>query len=68
MRAGHSPIDFSNTMLERGYEAMRAYTRSKLAQILFTFELAERLRDTGVTVNALRGEPAHRLQTRSRRL
>jgi NAD(P)-dependent dehydrogenase (short-subunit alcohol dehydrogenase family) len=40
-------------MLERGYDAMRAYTQSKLAQIIFTFELAERLMDTSVTVNAL---------------
>jgi NAD(P)-dependent dehydrogenase (short-subunit alcohol dehydrogenase family) len=40
-------------MLERGYDAMRAYTQSKLAQIMFTFELAERLGGSGVTANAL---------------
>jgi NAD(P)-dependent dehydrogenase (short-subunit alcohol dehydrogenase family) len=40
-------------MLERGYDGMRAYTQSKLAQIMFTFDLDERLRGTGVTVNAL---------------
>ena len=32
---------------------MRAYGRSKLAQILFTRELARRLQGSGVTVNAL---------------
>ena len=51
--AGQSPIDFDDPMLERGYDAMRAYTRSKLAQIAFTFELAERLSGTGVSVNAV---------------
>jgi NAD(P)-dependent dehydrogenase (short-subunit alcohol dehydrogenase family) len=35
-------IDFSDLMLERGYSHMRAYSRSKLAQVMFTFELAER--------------------------
>jgi NAD(P)-dependent dehydrogenase (short-subunit alcohol dehydrogenase family) len=40
-------------MLERGYDAMRTNTQSKLAQIIFTFEPAEHLQDTGVTVNAL---------------
>ncbi len=60
--AGQSPIDFDDPMLERGYDAMGAYTRSKLAQITFTFELAERLRDTGVTVNAL--HPASLMDTK----
>ena len=54
---GQAPIDFSDPMLERGYDPMRAYSQSKLAQIMFTFELAERLRAAGgedaVTVNAL---------------
>jgi len=60
--AGQSPIDFGDPMLERGYEAMRAYTRSKLAQVMFTFELAERLQDTGVAVNAL--HPASLMDTK----
>jgi len=60
--AGQSPVDFSNPMLERGYDAMRAYTQSKLAQIMFTLELAERLQDTGVTVNAL--HPASLMDTK----
>ncbi len=53
---GQQPIDFDNVMLKHGYEGMRAYRQSKLAQILFTFELAERLRLSGrtnVTVTAV---------------
>ncbi len=60
--AGQSPVDFSDLMLEQRYDAMRAYTQSKLAQILFTLELAERLRDTGVSVNAL--HPASLMDTK----
>ena len=40
---GQAPIDFDDPMLERGYEGFRAYAQSKLAQIMFTFEFAERL-------------------------
>jgi NAD(P)-dependent dehydrogenase (short-subunit alcohol dehydrogenase family) len=51
---GQAPIDFDDVMLERSYEAFRAYRQSKLAQIMFTFELAERLgKGSGVTVNVL---------------
>jgi NAD(P)-dependent dehydrogenase (short-subunit alcohol dehydrogenase family) len=50
---GQSTVDFSDPMLEHGYSPMRAYTQSKLAQILFTFELAERLPPGEVTANAL---------------
>ena len=61
--AGQSPIDFDDPMLERGYDAMRAYSQSKLAQVMFTFELAGRLQeDTGVTVNAL--HPASLMDTK----
>jgi NAD(P)-dependent dehydrogenase (short-subunit alcohol dehydrogenase family) len=60
--AGQSPLDFDDPMLERGYDAMRAYSTSKLAQIMFTFELAERLSDTGVSVNAL--HPASLMDTK----
>jgi len=55
------PIDFDDPMLEEGYSAGRAYGRSKLAQIMFTFELAERLEGAGVTVNAL--HPASLMDT-----
>jgi NAD(P)-dependent dehydrogenase (short-subunit alcohol dehydrogenase family) len=60
--AGQSPLDFSNLMLERGYDAMKAYSQSKLAQVMFTFELTEHLRGTGVTVNAL--HPASLMDTK----
>lgn len=48
-----NPIDFANVMLEREFEGGRAYGQSKLAQIMFTFDLAEELAGTGVLVNAL---------------
>src|SRR5919112_203099 len=60
--AGQRPLDFSNLMLERGYDAMKAYSQSKLAQVIFTFQLAEHLRDTGVRVNAL--HPASLMDTK----
>jgi NAD(P)-dependent dehydrogenase (short-subunit alcohol dehydrogenase family) len=60
--AGQSPVDFRDVMLKRGYSGMKAYTQSKLAQVMFTFELAERLRGTGVTVNAL--HPATLMDTK----
>ena len=60
--AGQSPIDFDDPMLERDYDGMRAYSQSKLAQIMFTFELAERLEGTDVTVNAL--HPASLMDTK----
>jgi len=50
--AGQQAIDFDDVMLERGYDPGRAYSQSKLAQILFTFELAERA-PGGVTCDAL---------------
>jgi NAD(P)-dependent dehydrogenase (short-subunit alcohol dehydrogenase family) len=60
--AGQNPIDFDDVMLERGYSAMRAYRQSKLAQVMFTFDLAERLEGSGVTVNAL--HPASLMETK----
>jgi len=51
--AGQHPIDFDDVMLTRGYEGTRAYRQSKLAQVMFTFDLAERLKGSGVTVNCL---------------
>jgi NAD(P)-dependent dehydrogenase (short-subunit alcohol dehydrogenase family) len=51
--AGQSPIDFDNVMLTRGYDGGRAYMQSKLAQVMFTFDLADDLEGSGVTVNCL---------------
>lgn len=51
--AGQQPIDFADVMLTRGYSGGRAYCQSKLAQIMFTIDLADELRGSGVTVNAL---------------
>ncbi len=46
-------LDFDDLGFERGYSIMRAYTRSKLANVLFAAELARRLAGTGVTSNSL---------------
>ena len=51
--AGQAPIDFDDVMLERHYSGVQAYCQSKLAQIMLTFDLAEELRDRGVTATAL---------------
>jgi NAD(P)-dependent dehydrogenase (short-subunit alcohol dehydrogenase family) len=48
-----APIDLVDVMLERNYSGSRSYAQSKLAQILFTFDLAEELQGTGVTANSL---------------
>ena len=50
---GQAAVDFGDVMQERGYDGMRAYRQSKLALIMFTFDLAGELAGTGVTVNCL---------------
>jgi NAD(P)-dependent dehydrogenase (short-subunit alcohol dehydrogenase family) len=50
---GQQPIDFDDVMIERGYDGGRAYRQSKLAQIMFTIDLAQELAGKGVTVNCL---------------
>jgi NAD(P)-dependent dehydrogenase (short-subunit alcohol dehydrogenase family) len=45
-------MDLDDLQLERGWSSYRAYDRSKLADILLTVALAERLRGTGVTANS----------------
>ncbi len=46
-------LDFDNLQGEKHYRFMQVYGQSKLANVLFTYELARRLEGTGVTVNAL---------------
>ena len=46
-------LDWDNLQGEKGYSAMRAYSLSKLSNVLFTYELARRLAGTGVTVNCM---------------
>jgi len=50
---GQQPIDFDNVMIDNGYNGLRAYRQSKLALVMFTFDLAEELRESGITVNSL---------------
>jgi NAD(P)-dependent dehydrogenase (short-subunit alcohol dehydrogenase family) len=46
-------LDFGDMRMDRGYLPFRAYARSKLANLLFTYELARRLEGSGVTANAV---------------
>jgi NAD(P)-dependent dehydrogenase (short-subunit alcohol dehydrogenase family) len=50
---GQSPLLFTDIHLQKQYDSFDAYCKSKLAQIMFGFELAEKLDGTGVTVNSL---------------
>ena len=47
-------IEFDNLNGEKKFSYQHAYYHSKLAQIMFTYELARRLKGTGVTVNCIR--------------
>jgi NAD(P)-dependent dehydrogenase (short-subunit alcohol dehydrogenase family) len=49
----HAEIDFDDLHSERRYRAFPVYGMTKLANILFTYELAERLRGTGVVANCV---------------
>jgi NAD(P)-dependent dehydrogenase (short-subunit alcohol dehydrogenase family) len=51
--AGQQALDFDDIMLTHGFSGRRAYCQSKLAQIMFTIDLANELAGTGVLVNAL---------------
>src|SRR4051812_2377105 len=46
-------LDFTDLQGERSWSGQRAYNQSKLANVLFTYELARRLRSTGVTATVL---------------
>lgn len=56
-----SPIEFDDVMLERPGRAAQGYGQSKLAQIMFTFDLARELEGKGVTVATL--HPATMMDT-----
>jgi NAD(P)-dependent dehydrogenase (short-subunit alcohol dehydrogenase family) len=59
---GQVPLDFDDLMMRTRYEPFDAYRRSKLAQIMFTIDLAEELRADGITVNCL--HPASLMNTK----
>jgi NAD(P)-dependent dehydrogenase (short-subunit alcohol dehydrogenase family) len=50
---GQAPIDFEDVMLKRHYDGLQAYCQSKLAQVMFTFDLADELDADVVTANCL---------------
>jgi NAD(P)-dependent dehydrogenase (short-subunit alcohol dehydrogenase family) len=62
--AAQAPIDFGDPLLERSYEGFRAYAQSKLAQVAFTYELAERLSVRGADVSVTALHPASLMDTR----
>jgi len=49
----HGPIDFDDLQSEKRYRGFPAYGKTKLMNVLFTYELSERLAGTGVTANCL---------------
>lgn len=51
--AGQSPVNFDDIMHEKHFDAVKAYCQSKLALIMYTIDLAEKLKDENVTVNSL---------------
>ncbi|WP_419165018.1 SDR family oxidoreductase [Candidatus Palauibacter sp.] len=48
-----TPIDFDDVMIEKNFSGRRAYAQSKLAQVMFTHDLAEELAGTGIVVGSL---------------
>ncbi|GHO97110.1 3-oxoacyl-ACP reductase [Reticulibacter mediterranei] len=59
---GQLPLDFDNIMFERRYNGYDAYRRSKLALVMFTIDLAERLKGEHITVNCV--HPASLMNTK----
>ena len=55
-------IDFYDLMLERHYDPQTAYGQSKLALVMLTIDLAEELKDDGISVNAV--HPGNLLNTK----
>jgi len=58
---GQEPINFKNLMLDSGYDGFLAYRQSKTALIMYTFDLAIRLKENRINVNAL--HPASLMNT-----
>lgn len=63
---GQQAIEFDDVMLTRGYSGARAYCQSKLAQVMFTIDLAQELKGSGITVTSL--HPATYMDTTMVRL
>jgi NAD(P)-dependent dehydrogenase (short-subunit alcohol dehydrogenase family) len=49
----NNPIDFDDLQSEKNYGGFRVYGKSKLANVMFTYQLAARIAGTGVTANCL---------------
>jgi NAD(P)-dependent dehydrogenase (short-subunit alcohol dehydrogenase family) len=49
----NNPIDFDDLQSEKNYGGFRTYGKSKLANVMFTYQLAARLAGTGITANCL---------------
>ncbi|MEO1730307.1 MAG: oxidoreductase [Pseudomonadota bacterium] len=52
-------IDFDNLMMERGYDATRSYSRSKLANLMFALELDRRLKAAGSRIKSVACHPGY---------
>ena len=48
-----APLNFDDLQNEKNFNSLRAFGETKMANLLFTFELARRLENTGITVNAI---------------
>jgi NAD(P)-dependent dehydrogenase (short-subunit alcohol dehydrogenase family) len=59
---GQAPVDFADVRMDAGYGGAQAYYRSKFALAAFTFDLADELAGSGITVNCL--HPASLMNTR----
>jgi NAD(P)-dependent dehydrogenase (short-subunit alcohol dehydrogenase family) len=49
----HGPIDFDDLQSEKNYRGFAVYGKTKLMNVLFTYELSTRLAGTGITANCL---------------
>jgi NAD(P)-dependent dehydrogenase (short-subunit alcohol dehydrogenase family) len=58
---GQAPVDVADLRMDNHYTGAQAYYRSKFALAAFTFDLAEELADSGITVNCL--HPASLMNT-----